>query len=169
MWPIEPQARTSTMLNPTGSFDFKRLTYSLARSSPASKWVFPFCSGTCFATFSLWKLKKTNRPRKRERPVLRLITTDGLSSALTTAEEDLLPEVVVESLGKAEEEEPARRRERRPWNEMELGFFWEIVVEKVVVGVSKADALVAMFSSSSSSSFGEFFLFSFSARENEWF
>ncbi|KAF2606990.1 hypothetical protein F2Q68_00044506, partial [Brassica cretica] len=91
------------MLNPTGSFDFKRLTYSLARSSPASKWVLPFCSGTCLATFSLWKLKKTNRPRKRERPVLRLITTDGLSSALTTAEEDLLP-AVVDSLGKEEEE-----------------------------------------------------------------
>ncbi|KAH0850221.1 hypothetical protein HID58_091272 [Brassica napus] len=138
------------MLNPTGSFDFKRLTYSLARSSPASKWVLPFCSGTCLATFSLWKLKKTNRPRKRERPVLRLITTDGLSSALTTAEEDLLP-AVVDSLGK-EEEEPPRRRGRRPWNEMEFGFFWEITVEKVV-GVSKADALVAMLSSSSS--FGE--------------
>ena len=82
--------------------------------------------------------------------MLRLITTDGLSSALTTAEEDLLP-AVVDSLGK-EEEEPPRRRGRRPWNEMEFGFFWEITVEKVV-GVSKADALVAMLSSSSS--FGE--------------
>ncbi|KAL4339759.1 hypothetical protein GQ457_08G008060 [Hibiscus cannabinus] len=71
------------MLNPTGSLDLRRLTYSLARVSPASKWVNPFCSGTCFATFSLWKLKKTKRPKKRERPVLRLITTGALSSAFT--------------------------------------------------------------------------------------
>jgi hypothetical protein len=56
--------------------------YSLARASPASKWVLPFCSGKpCFATFSLWKLKKTKRPKKRERPVLRLMTIDGFSSA----------------------------------------------------------------------------------------
>uniref|UniRef100_A0A1J3FIT7 Uncharacterized protein n=1 Tax=Noccaea caerulescens TaxID=107243 RepID=A0A1J3FIT7_NOCCA len=159
MCPIEPQARTSTMLNPIGSFDFKRLTYSLARSSPASKCVFPFCSGKpCFATFSLWKLKKTNRPRKRERPVLRLMTTEGLSSALTTADEDLLP-AEVDSLGKAEEEPPSRRG-RRPWNEMELRFFWGIAVEKVE-GESKADALVAIF----------FFFFSgeFQCDGNEWF
>ncbi|KAH0913798.1 hypothetical protein HID58_028244 [Brassica napus] len=87
------------------------------------------------------------------------MTTDGLSSALTTAEEeDLLPEVV-DSFGKAEE--PPSRRGRRPWNEMEFGFFWEITVEKVV-GESKADALVAAMLSSYS-------LESFSARENEWF
>ena len=61
----------------------RRLTYSLARVSPASKCVRPFCSGTCFATFSLWKLKNTNLPKKRERPVLRLITRAELSSALT--------------------------------------------------------------------------------------
>lgn len=66
---------------------------------------------------------------------------EGLSSALTTAEEDFLP-AVVDSLGKAEEE-PPRRRGRRPWNEMELGFLWEIAVEKVA-GESKADALVAI-------------------------
>lgn len=58
--------------------------YSLARTSPASKWEIPFCSGNpCFATFSLWKLKKTNLPRKSDRPVLRLMTSDGLSSDLT--------------------------------------------------------------------------------------
>lgn len=72
--------------------------------------------------------------------MLRLMTMEGLSSALTTAEEDFLP--VVDSLGRAEEE-PPRRRGRRPWNEMELGFLWEIAVENVV-GESKADALVAI-------------------------
>jgi len=72
--------------------------------------------------------------------VLRLMTMEGLSSALTTAEKDFLP--VVDSLGRAEEE-PPRRRGRRPWNEMELGFLWEIAVENVV-GESKADALVAI-------------------------
>ena len=56
----------------------------MARESPASKCVSPFCSGTCFATFSLWKLKNTNLPKKRERPVLRLITRAELSSAFTT-------------------------------------------------------------------------------------
>ncbi|GKV08512.1 hypothetical protein SLEP1_g20130 [Rubroshorea leprosula] len=64
------------MLNPTGSLDLRRLTYSFGRVSPASKWVFPFCSGNpCLAMFSLWKLKNTNLPKKRERPVLRLITS----------------------------------------------------------------------------------------------
>lgn len=81
--------------------------------------------------------------------MLRLMTTDGLSSAFTAAdEEDLLPEVV-DSLGKAEEE-PPRRRGRRPWKEMEFGFWWENAA--VVAGVRKADALVAMLSSFSSSS-----------------
>ncbi|CAI9784068.1 unnamed protein product [Fraxinus pennsylvanica] len=70
------------MLNPTGSLDLRRLTYSLALTSPASKCETPFCSGTCFATFSLWKLKNTNLPKKRESPVLKLITSEGLSSAL---------------------------------------------------------------------------------------
>lgn len=82
---MEPHARTSTMLNPTGSFDFRRLTYSLALVSPASKWVTPFCSGRpCLATFSLWKLKKTNLPKKSDKPVLRLITKDGFSSSAFT-------------------------------------------------------------------------------------
>ena len=36
------------------------------------------------ATFSLWKLKNTNLPKKRESPVLRLMTKGVLSSALTT-------------------------------------------------------------------------------------
>ena len=62
----------------------RRLTYSLARVSPASKWVTPFCSGTCLATFSLWKLKKTNLPKKSDSPVLKLITRGVLRSALTT-------------------------------------------------------------------------------------
>ncbi|CAA3008065.1 Hypothetical predicted protein [Olea europaea subsp. europaea] len=79
---MEPQASTSTMLNPTGSLDLRRLTYSLALTSPASKCETPFCSGTCLATFSLWKLKKTNLPKKRESPVLKLMTSEGLSSAL---------------------------------------------------------------------------------------
>lgn len=86
MWPREPQARTSTRLKPTGSLDRSRPANSLARSSPASKCVLPFCSGTCFATFSRWKLKNTNRPRNRETPVLRLITSDGLSSALAATD-----------------------------------------------------------------------------------
>lgn len=81
-----PQARTSTRLNPTGSLDLSSPAYSLARASPASKCVLPFCSGTCFATFSRWKLKKTKRPRKRDTPVLRLITSDGLSSARTATD-----------------------------------------------------------------------------------
>lgn len=73
------------MLNPTGSFDFSKLTYSFALTSPASKCEIPFCSGNpCLATFSLWKLKNTNLPRKSERPVLRLMTSEGFSSALTT-------------------------------------------------------------------------------------
>ncbi|CAL5390189.1 unnamed protein product [Camellia sinensis] len=79
---MEPQAKTSTMLNPTGSLDLRRLTYSLARESPASKWVIPFCSGTCLATFSLWKLKNTNLPKNSDRPVLRLMTRDVFNSAL---------------------------------------------------------------------------------------
>ncbi|XP_022855189.1 uncharacterized protein LOC111376463 [Olea europaea var. sylvestris] len=79
---MEPHASTSTMLNPTGSLDLRRLTYSLALTSPASKCETPFCSGTCFATFSLWKLKNTNLPKKRESPVLKLMTSEGLSSAL---------------------------------------------------------------------------------------
>ncbi|CAD5180938.1 unnamed protein product, partial [Musa acuminata subsp. malaccensis] len=81
MWPMDPQASTSTMLNPTGSLDLSSAENSFARLSPASKCVTPFCSGRpCFATFSRWKLKKTNLPRKRERPVLRLMTSDGFSS-----------------------------------------------------------------------------------------
>ncbi|KAG5600332.1 hypothetical protein H5410_031702, partial [Solanum commersonii] len=30
-------------------------------------------AGTCFATFSLWKLKKTNLPRKSESPAIGLL------------------------------------------------------------------------------------------------
>uniref|UniRef100_A0A2P2J9Y0 Uncharacterized protein MANES_01G006400 n=1 Tax=Rhizophora mucronata TaxID=61149 RepID=A0A2P2J9Y0_RHIMU len=114
MWPMEPQARTSTILNPTGSFDLRRLTYSLALTSPASKWVTPFCSGNpCFATFSLWKLKKTNLPKKSDRPVLRLITKGALSSALKA---NLLPRLTV-ILGR-EALAAALGRGLRPWNEM---------------------------------------------------
>lgn len=80
---MEPHARTSTMLNPTGSLDLRRLTYSFALASPASKCVCPFCDGTCLATFSLWKLKNTNLPRNKDNPVLKLITRGALSSALT--------------------------------------------------------------------------------------
>lgn len=80
---MEPHARTSTMLNPTGSLDLRRLTYSFALASPASKCVCPFCDGTCLATFSLWKLKNTNLPRNKDNPVLKLITMGALSSALT--------------------------------------------------------------------------------------
>ncbi|CDP13642.1 unnamed protein product [Coffea canephora] len=77
------------MLNPTGSLDLSRLTYSLALASPASKCVCPFCSGTCFATFSLWKLKKTNLPRNKDKPVLKLITRGALSSAFTPPADEL--------------------------------------------------------------------------------
>lgn len=96
----------------------RRLTYSWALTSPASKWVFPFCSGTCFATFSLWKLKNTNLPRNSDSPVLRLITTGALSSALTAP--DLLGAAAA-----AEEEEEALvallARGLRPWKEMLAG------------------------------------------------
>lgn len=120
MWPMEPQARTSTTLKPTGSLDLRRLTYSLALVSPASKWVFPFCSGSpCFATFSLWKLKNTNLPRNSDSPVLRLITTDGFSSALI-APPLLLPTAAV-LLTAALAALGAAPRGLRPRNEMLAG------------------------------------------------
>lgn len=129
MWPIEPHARTSTILNPTGSFDFKRLTYSLARTSPASKWVTPFCSGNpCFATFSLWKLKNTNLPRNRDSPVLRLITSGALSSAFTA--KLLLELVVVVNLSR---EVLAWVMGLRPWNGERLWrCFWTVGVRNKV-------------------------------------
>ncbi|KAF2325686.1 hypothetical protein GH714_033077 [Hevea brasiliensis] len=118
------QARTSTILNPTGSFDFRRLTYSLARTSPASKWVTPFCSGTCFATFSLWKLKNTNLPRKRDSPVLRLITRGALSSAFSAK---LFLGLVVVILVR---EVLALMRGLRPWNGVRLWrCFWIVGVK----------------------------------------
>lgn len=70
---MEPRERTSTTLNPTVSLDLRSLTYSLAWTSLALKWVFPF---------SLWNPKKTNLPRKRETAVLKLITSVELSSDL---------------------------------------------------------------------------------------
>uniref|UniRef100_A0A7C8Z386 Uncharacterized protein n=1 Tax=Opuntia streptacantha TaxID=393608 RepID=A0A7C8Z386_OPUST len=75
----------------------------------------PFCSGTCLATFSLWKLKNTNLPRKSDRPVLRLITNDGFSSALHT----IKPRRCFTGLT------PIRFREtmvswRRPWKAVHL-------------------------------------------------
>lgn len=118
---MDPQARTSTMLNPTGSLDFSRLTYSFARVSPASKWVSPFCSGNpCFATFSLWKLKNTNLPKNRDRPVLRLITKGALSSALTAP-------LLRATLLLAEEMLAAAVdfvRGLRPWKHTLEGFSW---------------------------------------------
>ena len=123
------------MLNPTGSLDLRRLTYSLALVSPASKWVTPFCSGTCLATFSLWKLKNTNLPKKRDRPVLRLITSGALSSAFMLK----LPVVllVVVSLVVL----ALLERGLRPWKEMLHGdnwCFWMVVVEEKV-GVNKVE------------------------------
>eukprot|EP01018_Ginkgo_biloba_P016228 Gb_29776 [translate_table: standard] len=83
MWPMDPQARTSTMLNPAGSFVLRRATYSLALVSPASKWVIPFCSGNpCLATLSLWKDRNTNLPRNSDAPVQRLMTKEGFNSQL---------------------------------------------------------------------------------------
>ncbi|KAB2033157.1 hypothetical protein ES319_D05G428500v1 [Gossypium barbadense] len=125
------------MLNPTGSLDLRRLTYSSARASPASKWVNPFCSGTCLATFSLWKLKNTNLPKKRERAVLTLIITWALSSALI-ASLALAAEFLEKEM--ALDEDLPLLRGLRPWNEMLEGvtmpfFFW--TVEKI--GVNKAE------------------------------
>ncbi|XVF03527.1 hypothetical protein REPUB_Repub05bG0002000 [Reevesia pubescens] len=141
---MDPQARTSTMLKPTGSLDLRRLTYSLARMSPASKWVNPFCSGTCFATFSLWKLKNTNLPKKRESPVLRLITTGAMSSALTPSLADDFLE-----MGVTLDEDLALLRGLRPWNEMLDGVswwvacvFWFWMVEKMGVNKLEEAAMV---------------------------
>ncbi|KAI3417201.1 uncharacterized protein J3R85_014679 [Psidium guajava] len=45
------EIREDAVGNPTGSLDLRRLTSSWALTSPASKWVFTFCSGSpCFAT-----------------------------------------------------------------------------------------------------------------------
>ncbi|CAN0896061.1 SNAP25 homologous protein SNAP33 [Linum grandiflorum] len=63
-----------------------KLTYSLARTSPASKWVLRFCSGSPYlAMFSLWKLKITNLPKNSDSPVLKLMTTDGFNISAFTA------------------------------------------------------------------------------------
>ncbi|GMI85177.1 hypothetical protein HRI_002187000 [Hibiscus trionum] len=144
---MEPQARTSTMLNPTGSLDLRRLTYSLALVSPASKWVNPFCSGTCFATFSLWKLKNTKRPKKRERPVLRLITTGALSSAFTPPPPSFLADEVFVDM-EVSLDEGDLGRGLRPWNDG-VATLWRlpwvvVVVEKTGVNKAEAEAMVVL-------------------------
>lgn len=142
---MEPQAKTSTMLKPTGSLDLRRLTYSLARVSPASKCVSPFCSGKpCFATFSLWKLKKTNLPKNKDRPVLRLITREALSSALTTPPRGtLLLGVKVVTLVEVVD----LVRGLRPWKQTLDGFrVWCFWMEGDKAGVDNMDeAEAAMF------------------------
>ena len=119
------------MLKPTGSLDLRRLTYSLALESPASKWVSPFCWGTCLAAFSRWKLKKTKRPRKRDSPVLRLITREGFRSALTTPAADRLGMGRVDILGRVRERERSvgLQRGRRPWKD----WWWRAVAVAVAV------------------------------------
>lgn len=125
------------MLKPTGSFDFNKLTYSLALESPASKWVIPFCSGTCFAEFSRWKLKKTNLPKNKDKPVLKLITKDGLNSDLITPTLDagFLDLMEILALEILVENESVGLNGLRPWNDW--GVFW------MVAGVeNKAEAIV---------------------------
>lgn len=121
----------------------RRLTYSLALASPASKWVKPFCEGTCLATFSLWKLKKTNLPKKRERPVLKLMTRDGLSSALTTTAALRLGRGLADILGRARERSVGLQRGLRPWKDWWGWCFWRVAtVEEKARADKKEDAAI---------------------------
>eukprot|EP00246_Nothoceros_aenigmaticus_P000969 TRINITY_DN11234_c0_g1_i1.p2 TRINITY_DN11234_c0_g1~~TRINITY_DN11234_c0_g1_i1.p2 ORF type:complete len:140 (-),score=5.60 TRINITY_DN11234_c0_g1_i1:81-500(-) len=72
-WPRAPHASVSTRVKPAGSLVLRKFATSFARSSPASKWVIPFCTGRpALATCARWKGRKTMRPRKRRAAVLTL-------------------------------------------------------------------------------------------------
>ena len=72
------------------------------------------------ATFSLWKLKNTNLPKKSDSPVLRLMTKDGFSSALTKPLDFLVFGALKLSLVLG----AALVRGLRPWKEIWVGESW---------------------------------------------
>lgn len=88
------------------------------------------------ATFSLWKLKKTNLPRKRDSPVLKLITREVFSSALTTPAL-LLGMGLVDILGMVRERSVGLLRGLRPWKDWWGRCFWRVVAADEKVGAEK--------------------------------